>query len=167
MENMNIKYISSVLFVSDVNVSRNFYENILGQEVALDHGECVTFSAGFAIMLEDFAHRIIFDGQNIGPSPEQNTGVELYFETNDIAGVRDSLQKQRVRFIHDIFEQPWGQRVFRIYDPDTYIVEFGEPMDIAIKRFIDQGMSAEETAARTSMPMDIVEQVAKQHAYRF
>lgn len=158
---MDIKYISSVLFVSDIKASRHFYENILGQEVALDHGECVTFSVGFAVMLKDFAHNIIFSGQNIGLSSEQNTGVELYFETGDIAGVRDSLWKQKVRFIHDIFEQPWGQRVFRIYDPDTYIVEFGEPMDIVIKRFIDQGMSAEETAARISMPMDVVRQAVK------
>ena len=158
----NIKYISSVLFVSDVNASRNFYENILGQKVALDHGECVTFSAGFAIMLKDFAHKIIFNGQNIETSSEQNTGVELYFETDDIVGVRDSFLKQRVGFIHDIFEQPWGQRVFRIYDPDRYIVEFGEPMDIVIKRYIGQGMPAEETAARTSMPLDTVRQVAKQ-----
>ncbi len=51
--------------------------------------------------------------------------------------------------------------MFRIYDPDKYIVEFGEPMDIVIKRYIGQGMSAEETAIRTSMPLDIVSQVEK------
>jgi uncharacterized glyoxalase superfamily protein PhnB len=158
---IGIKYVSSLLFVSDVNLSRNFYENILCQKVALDHGECVTFSAGFAIMLKDYAHGIIFKGQPSGPSSGQNTGVELYFETDDIVGVRDSLRERNVRFIHDIVEQPWGQRVFRVYDPDMYIVEFGEPMEIVIKRFIKQGLSAEETAARTSMPLDIVRQVAK------
>lgn len=127
---MGIKYVSSVLFVSDVNVSRSFYENILGQKVELDHGECVTFSAGFAIMLGNFAHKIIFNGQDVGPSPKQNTGIELYFETDDIEGVRDSLRKQGIRFIHDIVEQPWGQRVLRVYDPDMYIIEFGEPMEV-------------------------------------
>ncbi len=59
-------------------------------------------------MLRSFAHKIIFNGQNIETSSEQNTGVELYFETDDIVGVRDSFLKRRVEFIHDIFEQPWG-----------------------------------------------------------
>lgn len=157
----NITYVSSVFFVSDIKISRDFYEKILGQKVALDHGECVTFSAGFAVMLKDFAHGIIFNGQNIGSASEQNKDFELYFETDDMIGIRDSFLKQRVRFIHDIVEQPWGQRVFRVYDPDMYIIEFGEPMDIVIRRFIKQGLSAEETAARTSMPLGVVRLAVK------
>jgi hypothetical protein len=43
-----------------------------------------------------------------------------------------------------------------------YIIEFGEPMEVVIKRFIKQGMSAEETADRTSMPLEMVMQVSKQ-----
>lgn len=160
---MDIRFVTSVLFVDDIKASRHFYETTLGQNVGLDHGECVVFSAGFSIWLKDYANKIIFKGQAIATPPGQhNAGVELYFETDDIIGIRDQLLKQGVRLVHDICEQPWGQRVFRAYDPDTYIVEFGEPMDIVIKRFISQGMSVEDTAARTSMPLDIVRQAAKQ-----
>jgi transposase len=42
-----------------------------------------------------------------------------------------------------------------------YIVEFGEPMEVVIKRFLRQGMSIEETAKRTSMTLEIVKQIAK------
>jgi catechol 2,3-dioxygenase-like lactoylglutathione lyase family enzyme len=159
---MDVKYISSLLFVNDVSVSRHFYEKILDQEVALDHGECVTFSAGFSIMLRDYAHEVIYNERYVGQPSEHNFGVELYFETGDIVGTRDSLRELGVRFIHDIVEQPWGQRVLRVYDPDMYIVEVGEPMDIVIKRFISKRMSVEDVAARTSMPLDIVRRVAEQ-----
>jgi hypothetical protein len=58
-------------------------------------------------------------------------------------------------------EQPWGQRVFRVYDPDGHIVEIGEPMPVVIQRFLAQGMSAEEAAERTSMPLEIVQKIAE------
>lgn len=160
---MKARYVSSLLFVSDIKTSRDFYESVLGQSVGLDHGECVAFSAGFSIMLRDYAYGIIFKEKFPGePSGKHHADAELYFETDDVEGARDLLMKHGVPFVHDIFEQPWGQRVFRVYDPDKYIIEFGEPMDAVIKRFIGQGMSIEDTAARTSMPPDIVRRVAKQ-----
>jgi hypothetical protein len=32
-------------------------------------------------------------------------------------------------FVNEIMEQPWGLKEFRLYDPDHYMVEIGEPMD--------------------------------------
>ena len=29
--------------------------------------------------------------------------------------------------VHPIRMEPWGQRVFRIFDPDKHVVELGEP----------------------------------------
>lgn len=34
---MGIKFCSSVMLVKDINVSRNFYEGLLGQEIEFDH----------------------------------------------------------------------------------------------------------------------------------
>ena len=31
------------------------------------------------------------------------------------------------RIVHPIRTEPWGQRVFRLLDPDGHIVEVGEP----------------------------------------
>jgi hypothetical protein len=36
----------------------------------------------------------------------------------------------------------------------------GEPMPVVIQRFLTQGMSAEAVAEKTSMPLEIVQQVA-------
>lgn len=156
---MSINYISSVIFVKDVKSSRQFYEKTLGQEVELDHGECVVFKGGFSIWLKEYAHNLIFKGCH---EKEEGHGVEMYFETDNIAATRDRLMKAGARLVHDFEEQPWGQRVFRAYDPDGYIVEFAEPMETVIKRYLAQGMSVEDTAKRTSMPPDMVRQVAGQ-----
>ncbi|GAH41494.1 unnamed protein product [marine sediment metagenome] len=65
--------------------------------------------------------------------------------------VRETLSK--------MYEQPWGQRCFRIYDPDNHIIEFGEPMPTVIKRFSSQGLSIEEIVKKTLMPLEIVKKV--------
>ena len=50
----------------------------------------------------------------------------------------------------------WGQRVVRFYDPDGHIIEVGEKLDAVISRFMEQGLSTEETAARMDIPVDFV-----------
>jgi len=34
-----------------------------------------------------------------------------------------------VEFIHEIVEQPWGQKVMRFYDPDYHMIEVGAPIE--------------------------------------
>jgi hypothetical protein len=62
--------------------------------------------------------------------------------------------------VHPLREHPWGQCVFRVYDPDGHIVEIGEPMPIVIQRFLAQGLSLEAVSEKTSMPLEIVQQIA-------
>jgi len=58
-------------------------------------------------------------------------------------------KKENIDFVHEIKEQPWGQRCFRIYDPHKHIIEFGEPIPVVIKRFSIQGLSGEEIVKKT------------------
>lgn len=58
--------------------------------------------------------------------------------------------------MHPIQEQPWGQRVFRVYDPDGYVVEFGEPMRTFITRFYRSGLSIEQVSERCHTPVEMV-----------
>ena len=158
---MTIKFQSSVIFVKDVEASRRFYEELLGQEVLMDHGPNVGFVGGFAIWQVDHAHQMIF-----GRSPDERSQLgqgncELYFEADDLDAMGARLSDAGVQFVHPLREQPWGQRVFRLYDPDGHIVEFGEPMPVVIQRFLAQGMSAGEVAQHTSMPPEIVQQIAE------
>ncbi|NLI20454.1 MAG: glyoxalase/bleomycin resistance/dioxygenase family protein, partial [Clostridiales bacterium] len=76
--------------------------------------------------------------------------------------VYQKLSEARGEFIHEIQEQPWGQRVMRLYDPDGFIVEIGETMDAVVRRFHAQGLSAPQVSARTSMPLDFVERIIRE-----
>ena len=47
----------------------------------------------------------------------------------------------------------------RFYDPDGYLIEIGESMDMVINRYFQEAMSAKEISERTSMPMEIVKMI--------
>jgi len=158
---MNIQFQSAVFFVQDIDVSRRFYQDLLEQEVLMDHGPNVGFVGGFALWQVEHACETIFEHST--PETEQlgRKNCEIYFETHDLEAVWERLSEASVRVIHPMREQPWGQRVFRVCDPDGHIVELGEPMPVVIQRFLAQGMTAKAIAQRTSMPVEIVRQIAQ------
>ncbi|MBN1579916.1 MAG: VOC family protein [Anaerolineae bacterium] len=160
MEPKTITYQSSVIFVQDMIASRHFYEALLGQQVDMDFGLNVGFKAGFALWQVDHAFQMIYEHapEKVGPLGRQN--YELYFETADLEAASTRLLEAGVVFLHPLREQPWGQRAFRVYDPDGHIVELGEPMPAVIVRLFGEGMSAKAVAERTGMPLDIVKQIA-------
>lgn len=158
---MVIQFQSSVVFVKDMARSRQFYENLLHQKVAMDHGPNVGFEGGFALWQVDHACQTIF-GSSVDAGGQLGCrNIELYFETDELDTIWVQVTQADVPLVHPVHEQPWGQRVFRIYDPDGHIVELGEPMPVVIARFLSGGLSAEDTAQRTSMPLEIVQQVAQ------
>ena len=69
------------------------------------------------------------------------------------------VSEEAIEFIHPIHAHPWGQRAFRIYDPDHHIVEFGEPMSVVVIRYHQEGMTKEEISKKTLMPIEIVNQI--------
>lgn len=156
---MEINLVSSVLFVADMAVSRRFYEEVLGQQVLMDHGPNVGYKGGFALWQKDHAGQMVFGGAAPEVVPARKLDAELYFETTSLDEVYGKLQANRVEFLHALVEQPWGQRVTRFYDPDGHIIEIGEPMNCVIERMHKEGLSAEEITKRTSMPLEIVNQI--------
>ncbi|MCC5466163.1 VOC family protein [Pelosinus baikalensis] len=154
---MTVKFCTSVLLVNNIKDSREFYEDILNQTVEIDHGECIGFVGGFSIWQIEHAYEIMakkFSNSSVG---NENGHFELYFESDDLDDMHKKLTAKKVEFVHDMIEQPWGQRVFRIYDPDKHMVELGEPMTAVIKRYLNQRMTPIEVAKRTSMPLEIVQ----------
>jgi catechol 2,3-dioxygenase-like lactoylglutathione lyase family enzyme len=157
---MDIKFISVVLFVKDIQVARRFYEGILDQKVTIDHGLNVEYEGGgFSLWQRDHAHGIIFQ-QTMPEPPDKNNNAELYFETNQVDELCQRLDAAGVEWIHPITEQPWGQRVARLYDPDGNVLEVGDSMNAAIARFIERGLTLEEIAQRTAIPVEIIRQMA-------
>jgi len=153
---MKIDFVSPAVLVKEIKRSKYFYETILGQEIEMDNGEHVGFRGGFSIWEGDHAYGLIFEqGKKFSNSRGQE-GFELYFETMELEGVLNKLKSSDVELLHGIHEHPWGQRGFRVYDPDGHIVEVSEPLLCVVRRFRDQGLSIEEISERTSIPADMV-----------
>ena len=151
---MNIKFESAVVFVKDVAASRQFYEGVLEQEVFMDFGPNVSFAGGsFAIWQVDHAHEIMM-GEASGEVGQGE--LEVYFESDDVNGVVVRFEEAGIKFVHPMREQPWGQRVVRVYDPDGHIIEVGEPIPVFVTRFLQEGMTVEQAAERTSVPVEVV-----------
>jgi catechol 2,3-dioxygenase-like lactoylglutathione lyase family enzyme len=151
-----IKYQSAVLFVSDIAASRQFYCDLLNQKVSMDHGPNVGFEGGFAIWQSDHALSIIYDNAAAEKTAKDGARFELYFESEDLDAIWNKLSAAKTPVVHPIREQPWGQRVFRVYDPDGHIVELGEPMPVVIRRYLSQGLTPEEVSQKVFMPLDVV-----------
>ncbi len=150
-----MKFICPLIVVNDMKTSRNFYENVLNQKVQFDFGENISFEGGFAIHLKSHFSDLLNINEN--DIIQKSKNGELYFEEEDFDSFLEKLKNiDSVEYVHGLKEQPWGQRAIRFYDPDKHIVEVGEPMESVVKRFLSQGLSAEETAKRTSMPEEFV-----------
>ena len=147
-----MKYICSLITVDDINRSRHFYENILKQEVKYDFGENITFKGDFAIHLKSHYSKLI-DGKMITSG---GNNFELYFEYDDVDTFAIELRRNNVKFVHEIREQPWRQKVVRFYDPDNNIIEVGESMEYLSFRLSKEGKSVEEISTITYMPVEFV-----------
>jgi len=156
-----LKFVCPLVLVEDISRSRKFYETVLGQQALYDFTENITFKGDFAIHQREHFQELLGKPEQYAVTYKAHDG-ELYFESDEIDILLRKLEESSVEFIHRIREQPWGQRVMRIYDPDGHIIEIGEPMDLVIQRFDKHGLSVEEICKRTSMPIEFVEQTVKE-----
>lgn len=152
-----MKFKCPLIVVADIEVSRNFYENVLNQKVKYDFGENIMYEGDFAIQLKShFANMITLNEADI---TAKSNNFELYFEEENIDDFIEKLKNiSQIQYIHRLIEHPWGQRVIRFYDPDMNIIEVGETMESVVKRFLRQGLSIKETAKRTQHPIEFVKQ---------
>jgi len=152
------KYQAAVFFVSDVEKSKRFYNVVLGQKITVDFGANVGFEGGLSIWEKKYALNTIFKEKAKQVAVGANN-AEIYFEASNLEALFESLVKQQVKVIHPIMKHPWGQRAFRIYDPDNHIIEFGEPMADVVFRLHNQGLSVEAIAEKSMMPPEFIKSV--------
>ena len=58
-EDATPKYNGSVFFVKNVEKSKKFYTEIVGQKIEMDFGRCVGFIGGFSIWKRSYAHKMM------------------------------------------------------------------------------------------------------------
>ena len=148
-----MKFMAPLIAVKDVEVSKAFYEKVLGQSVKLDLGWNVTMSGGFALQMH--YDRLVDVGDF--DIKYNNNDHELYFEEDDFERFEAHMQQfDDIAYVHKAKEYPWGQRVTRFYDPDGHIIEVGESMESVFRRFHSEGLSIEAVAEKTMHPVEFV-----------
>lgn len=150
-----MKYISTLIAVKDIEKSKKFYYDVLGLEVIADFGANVILSGGIALQTADTWKSFI--NKNDYEIVFKNNASELYFEEDDIEAFIEKLNnKKDIEYIHPLLEHSWGQRAVRFYDLDGHIIEVGESLKVVVKKFIDSGMSVEQTAMRMDVPVEYI-----------
>lgn len=147
-----MEFKSTLLAVRDMERSVAFYETLLGLRVVQDFGANKTLTGGICLQTVDtwagfIGGREVRFGGNCG---------ELYFEEADFDAFAARLSALPVRYVHPVKEHAWGQRAVRFCDPDGHIIEVGEELRSVCRRFLDAGMTAEQTAARMDVPLEFV-----------
>lgn len=159
-----IKFICPLIVVSDMKRAKYFYESLLGQEIIADFGENIIFRGDFAIHLKSHFISLI-DNRKIKTG---GNDFEFYFEYDDVEQINNQLKDAGITFVHEMREQPWKQRVLRIYDPDSHIIEIGESMEFLSFRLSQEGKSIEEISNITLMPVEFVcEGIKKYNSRKF
>lgn len=150
--------LKNILFVvEDIERSKTFYRDLFGLVVIRDFGENVILTEGLVLQEKNLWEKFIDKNINLG-----GNDAELYFEENDIDGFLEKLKKSEfpIEYINKCSEHDWGQRVVRIYDPDRHIIEIGESMDYVARRFLKSGMTVEQVANKTQLPVSQIELIA-------
>lgn len=148
---MEIKYDSIVIFVSDINRSKTFYQKFLGLEIKMDMGRNVILENGITLWERPEKHVLV---DRTGVEEYANNyydNFELCFETDNIKDVYNKLVRHNINFLHKIIEEPWGQNTMRLFDPDNNIIEIGESLTTFLNRMKSEGMNIEEIADKTGM----------------
>lgn len=159
-----MKFICPLIVVKNIQRSRIFYENILGQKVKYDFDENVVFEGDFAIHLESHYKKLL--NNNAHNITKQSNSFELYFDTDNLEDTYLRLKNEGIEFLHEIVEQPWGQRAIRFYDLDKHIIEVGETMESVVVRLYNDGFSVDEICKRSSMPLQFVESTINTGKFR-
>ena len=152
-----VKFHSSVIFVKDINKSKNFYMNLLNQEIEHDFNTNIIFKNGLSIWQINPSHIIPQKVDII----KHSSRMELYFETTDIVDSLCMLEDADVQFLHKINEEPWGQLNIRFLDPDGHLIEIGETLETFVNRMKKEGMTEAEIAAKSGIPEETLSKLLK------
>lgn len=152
---MDIRFHSTVLITRRLDEMNRFYTGLLGQKVRLDFGSCVTLECGLTLWE---AHPGSALTRTAGGECRQGNGsLEVCFETEDFDTEAARMKNGGVPLLHDVAEEPWGQRTMRFYDPDGNIIELGESIPCFCRRLHAQGLDAAAVAKKTGVDPALAE----------
>jgi len=110
-----------ILQVADVPRSLEFYRDLLG------------FAVTYVFPAEGDPQfvSLAIDGGKLAlgatDQPVQSVSTALWLYADDVDAVVSHLRQAGVRVVAELTDQPWGERVASVADPDGYTVHIGAP----------------------------------------
>ena len=126
----------TILYVSDVATSLDFYERALGQRRRFLHdtgqyAELDTGDTALAFAAHELAAAnlpgIYRPGERRPAARDTPPAFEVCFVTDDVQGAFDRAVGEGAEAVTAPQTKPWGQDVAYVRDPDGYLVELASP----------------------------------------
>lgn len=144
-----------LIVVGNIEKSKKFYKDLFGLDVVADFDGNVILTEGLVLQEKKIWENFIGKETVVG-----GNDAELYFEENNLDTFLERLEKYEfpIEYLNQCIEHDWGQRVIRIYDPDRHVIEIGESLEYVARRFLNQGMAAEDVAGKTQLPFSQIKE---------
>ena len=150
-----MKFCGTLITVTDLERSKAFYKKHLGLDVEVDFGANATLTGGISLQTLETWQGFI-GGLDV---TFKGNDAELYFDADDFDDFIKNLDG--LELVHPPIEHSWGQRGVRFYDPDGHVIEVGENISVAARRFQDSGMTVSEIAVRMDVDEKYVQEWLK------
>ena len=129
------KFAYTILYVKDVLVAIEFYENAFGFERKFltsdnDYGELVVGETTLSFASIRLANSNLKDGFITSSLSNKPFGIEIGFTTENVEETINSAVKAGGTIVENQTTKPWGQVVAYVRDPDGFLIEICTPMDL-------------------------------------
>jgi predicted enzyme related to lactoylglutathione lyase len=109
---MNVRRVVPDFRAEDAAASAEFYAEVLGLEVAMDHGWIITFAPG------NRAAQISVIRQDASASVEPDASIEV----DDVDAAHTAARRLGCEIPHPLTDEPWGVRRFFVRDPSGKVL---------------------------------------------
>lgn len=129
-----VKFGYTILYVSDVSKSIEFYENSFGFNRKFitpenDYGELETGQTTISFVSLELANLNLKNGFLGSKQADKPFGIELALVTDNVQEIIDKALELGAIVVEHPIQKPWGQTVGYITDIDGFLLEICTPIN--------------------------------------
>lgn len=128
-----IRFAYTILYVSDVKKSVDFYTKVFGFELKFiapenEYAELITGNTTISFASISLANSNLKDGFQESNLKSKPFGIELGFTTERVQELVDQALSEGAVLVEAAKQKPWGQTVAYVRDLDGFLLELCTPM---------------------------------------
>jgi len=120
---MPIASVIAQLRTTDLNESIRFYTQEIGLELEFQYED---FYAGIRAGTQVFHLKLVEVKDPSIKFVDDGEHFHLYFGTDDIAALAETLERRGVRLVRDVHVTPWGTKELVVKDNQGHTLYFGQ-----------------------------------------